>query len=117
MSSTFVKYMAEGAKRQNAKPTSKKSPISKEALTACGSKHEHSDELPICRDISLALLLFAGFFHFSELAALTTGDSSISDNHLTLKVSQSKTDQYCKGNEVVLSRSGKVTCPVSNLER
>ena len=46
MSSTFVKNMVEGAKRQNAKPTSKKSPISKEALTAFCSKHENSDELP-----------------------------------------------------------------------
>ena len=26
-------------------------------------------------------------------------------------------DQYRKGNEVVISRSGKVTCPMSNLER
>ena len=32
-------------------------------------------------------------------------------------MSQSKTDQYRKGNEVVISRSGEVTCPVSNLER
>ena len=37
MSSTFVKNMVEGAKRQNAKPTSKKSPISKvsELLVWC----------------------------------------------------------------------------------
>ena len=47
MSSTFVKNMVEGAKRQNAKPTSKKSPILKEAFTACCIKYEHSDELPI----------------------------------------------------------------------
>ncbi|CAH3174143.1 unnamed protein product, partial [Porites lobata] len=117
MSSTFVKNMVEGAKRQNAKPTSKKSPISKEALTECCIKHAHSDELPIRRDISMALLLFAGFFRFSELANLTTGDISIIDTHLTIKVSHSKTDQYRKGNEMVISRSGKVTCPVSNLER
>jgi len=117
MSSTFLKNMVEGAKRQNAKPTSKKSPISREALTAFCSKHENSDELPIRRDISMALLLFAGFFRFSELAALTIGDISISDTHLTIKVSQSKTNQYRKGNEVVISRSDKVTCPVSNLER
>ena len=118
MSSTFVKNMVEGAKRQNAKPTSKKSPISKEALTACCIKHEHSDELLIRRDISMALLLFSGFFRFSELANLTIGDISIIDTHLTIRVSYSKTDQYRKGNEVVISRSGKVTCcPVSNLER
>ena len=65
----------------------------------------------------MALLLFAGFFRFSELASLTIRDISISDTHLTINVSQSKTDQYRKGNEVVISRSGKVTCPVSNLER
>ena len=117
MSSTFVINMAEGDKRQNAKPTSKKSPISKEALTVCCSKHEHSDELPIRRDISVALLLFAGFFRFSELAALTIGDISISDTHLTIKVSQSKNHQYRKGNEMVISRSGKVTCSFPNLER
>ena len=35
MSSTFVKNMVKGAKRQNTKPATKKSPISKEALTAC----------------------------------------------------------------------------------
>ena len=38
------------------------------------------------------LLLFVGFFRFSELASLTIGDVSISDTHLTNKVSQSKTD-------------------------
>ena len=112
MSSTFLKNMVEGGKRQNAKPTSKKSLISKEALTAFCRKHENSDELPIRRDISMALLLFAGFFRFSELPALTIGDISITDTRLTIKVSQSKTDQYRKGNEVVISKSDKVTYPV-----
>ena len=112
MSSTFVKNMVEGAKRQNTKPTSKKSPFSKEALTVCCSKYEHSNELPIQRDIFMALLLFAGFFRFSERAALNIGDISISDTHSTIKVSQSTTDQYHKGNEVAISRSGKVTCRV-----
>ena len=117
MNSVFVKNIVVGAKRQNAKPTSKKSPISKEALTACCTKYERSNELTLRRDISMALLLFAWFFRFSELASLTIRDISISGTHLTIKVSQSKTDQYRKGNEVVISRSGKVTCPVSNLER
>ena len=117
MSSTFVKNMVEVAKCQNTKPTSKKSPISKEALTVCCSKYEHCDELPIQRDIFMALLSFVGFFRFSELTALNIGDIAISDTRLTIKVSQSTTNQHHKGNEVAISRSGKVTCPVSNLER
>ena len=117
MASPFVRNVVEGAKCQNAKPVTKKSPISPEALTACCNEYEHSRELPIRRDISMALLLFAGFFRFKELAALEIQDISISETHLTVKVTKSKTDQYRKGNEVVISRSGKVSCPVLNLER
>ena len=111
--SPFVRNVVERAKRQNAKPVAKKSPISPEALTACCAEYEHSRELPIHRDISMALL----FFRFNELAALAIQDISISETHLTVKVTKSKTDQHQKGNEVVISRSGKVSCPVLNLER
>lgn len=47
-----------------------KTPSSKEVLTACCEKYATCHELPIRRDISIALLLFAGFFRFSELAGL-----------------------------------------------
>jgi len=117
MVSPFVRNVGERAKRQNAKPVTKKSPISPEALTACCAEYEHSRKLPIRRDISMALLLFAGFFRFNELAALAIQDISISETHLTVKVTKSKTDQYRKGNEVVIGRSGKVSCPFHNLER
>ena len=113
----FIKNIVEGAKRENAKPVVKKTPISREALTACCEKFAASDKLLIRRDISMALLLFAGFFRFSELAALTTKDITICNTHLTVRVTHSKTDQYRKGDEFVISRSDKVTCPVMNLEK
>ena len=109
--------VVEGVKRDNAKPVVKKTPISKDVLTACCEKYATCNELPIRRDISIALLLFAGFFRFSELAGLTIKDIAISDSHLTIQVTGSKTDQYRKGDEVVITRSGKVTCPVVNLEK
>ena len=117
MNSPFVKTVVEGAKRENAKPVVKKTPISQDALTACCNKYATSTALPIRRDISIALLLFAGFFRFNELACLTIHDIAISDSHLTIQVTKSKTDQYRKGDEVVIARSGKVTCPVMNLEK
>ena len=57
------------------------------------------------------------FVRFSELAGLTIKDIAISDSHLTLQVTRSKTYQYRKGDEVVIARSGKVTRPVVNLEK
>ena len=92
-------------------------PISKDVLMACCEKYATCNELPIRRDISIALLLFAGFFRFSELAGLTIKDIAISDSHLTIQVTRSKTDQYRKGDEVVIAWSDKVTCPVVNLEK
>ena len=117
MSNLFVKNIVEGAKRQNAKPVVKKDPITKEALLACCNKYEHCNDLPVRRNIAMALLLFAGFFRFSEISALTVQDVTIDPTHLVIRVTQSKTDQYRKGDEVVISRSDKVTCPVKNLER
>ena len=107
-----TKTVVEGAKRTNAKPIVKKTPISKDVLKACCEKYATCNELPIRRNISVALLLFAG-----ELAGLTIKDIAISDSHLTIQATRSKTDQYRKGDEVVITRSDKVTCPVVNLER
>ena len=117
MTNPFVRTVVEGAKRENAKPVVKKTPISKDALKACCKKYATCNELPIRRDISVALLLFAGFFRFSELAGLTIKDTAISDSHLTIQVTRSKTDQYRKCDEGVITWSNKVTCPVVNLEK
>ena len=97
MTNPFVKTVVEGVKRENVKPVVKKTPISKDVLTACCEKYTTCNKLPIRRDISIALLLFAGFFRFSELAGLTIKDIAISNSHLTIQVTRSKTDQSRKG--------------------
>ena len=63
------------------------------------------------------IVVICGFFRVSELAGLTIKDIAISGSHLTIQVTRSKTDQYRKGDEVVIARSDKVTCPVLNLEK
>ena len=117
MTNPLIKTVVEGSKGENPKPVAKKMPISKDVLMACCKKYATCNELPIQRDISIALLLFVGFFRFSELAGLTIKDIAISDSHLTIQVTRSKTDQYRKGDEVVIARLDKVTCPVVNLEK
>ena len=65
----------------------------------------------------MSLLLYAGFFRLGEISSLQVKDVVISDSHLTIQVTQSKTDRYRKGKEVVNSRPGNVTCPIADLER
>ena len=70
LSNPFIKTVVEGAKRENAKPVVNKTPISMDVLTACCEKYAASNKLPIRRDISIALLLFAGFFGSASLHLL-----------------------------------------------
>ena len=117
MGNTFLKSLIEGAKREHAKPVSKKAPVSSDALEECCLAHQSCDTLLVRRDISMALLMFSGFLRYSEIAQLNIRDVTIFDSHLSLTIRKSKIDQYRKGNEVVIDRSKKVTCPVHNLER
>jgi len=56
------------------------------------------------------LVAFAGFLRFSELIALKTTDIS---DAMVIKISYSKSGQLRKGDEVIITRSGKATCPVT----
>ena len=61
------------------------------------------------------LVAFAGFLRFSELIQLKTSDISIREDAMVIKIPHSKTDQLRKGDEVIIARSGKATCPVTYL--
>jgi hypothetical protein len=61
MHNSFIKSILEGAKRQYSKPTNRKEPISLDVLVSLCSKYQHSSNVLEIRDITMALLLFAGF--------------------------------------------------------
>ena len=64
---------------------------------------------------TICLILFAGFLWFNELANIWPCDLEIREDHLTIQIPCSKTDQLCQGNEVVVARTGYETCPVAML--
>lgn len=57
----------------------------------------------------MPLLLFAGFLRYTKIAHLKIKNVAIHDTHLQLTIRKSKTDQYSKGNEIVIYKSGKIT--------
>ena len=63
----------------------------------------------------MCLLSFAGFLRYNELSSLRCKDITIHDSHIDIFIYKSKTDQYRDGNNVVIARWSKVTCPVGNL--
>ena len=53
---------------------------------------------------------------FRELIEIRTDDISLKDNAMVIKIPHSKTNQFRRGDEVIIARSGKETCPVTYLE-
>lgn len=68
------------------------------------------------RTLAMALIAYAGFLRFSELAALQIKHLSFYPSHLVISIKSSKTDVYRQGNSVIIARSFLPTCPVTMLE-
>ena len=90
MESKFLQNLVEGAKREHAKPVSKKTPVTNKALEACSIKCQGCNTLTVRRDISMSLQLFAGFLRYNELAHLRVNDVVICDTHLQLTLGRAK---------------------------
>ena len=116
MASPIVRATLEGLQRMLAKPVVKKVPVTVEILERMVEDSEQSGTLSDLRLITACLLSFAGFLRFSELIHIRPCDISVREDAIVLKLPCSKTDQLRRGDEVIVARSGKATCPVTKLE-
>ena len=64
---------------------------------------------------ALCLMSFAGFLRFDELANIWPCDLDIREDHLTIQIPCSKTDQLSQVNEAVVAKTGSKTCPMAIL--
>ena len=85
-----------------------------EIVNKYGNKNSNLSELRIA---CMSLLSYAGFLRFSELANLKRSNITIYSDHVKLVLEQSKTDVYREGRDVVISKTGNITCPVNMLIR
>ena len=63
------------------------------------------------RFMAMALLAFAGFLRFDELANLKLNDLALHGTHFELFIESSKTDQCREGAFVPIVKSGTDLCP------
>ena len=113
----YVNNLLESAKRSASKPVNKKDPVSAEMLIELCSKHEHSVDLLIIRNLSMILLGFSGFLRYNEIASLRCNDVIFHEDFFCLKIRKSKTDQYRLGNELVISKGHTAACPFNMLKK
>jgi integrase len=113
----IVKLMLDAAKRIASKPREKKDVVDNFMLQELCEKYENSQDTIEIRDLCMIMLGFAGFLRYNEISNLRCNDIVFHDNHISLRIRSSKTDQYREGREVVIANGKTCACPVSLLRR
>lgn len=114
----WLKLCLQGCIRKVSTPIVKKEPITIEILQNLVTRFASENCcLGDLRLVTLFVLAFAGFFRINEVLQLKRSDIHVFDAYCTAHISKSKTDTLRQGNEVLLARTNRVTCPVSLLER
>lgn len=116
--SDLVISVKEGAHRMRGHSVHKKEPITPDILkNICILYGNNQSNLKNLRLACMCVLSYAGFLRYSELANLKMNNISFCSDHVKLFLEGSKTDVYREGKDVVISKTGNVTCPVDMLKR
>jgi integrase len=112
----LVKMVVVGLQRELAKPKKRKEPVTLDILKRMIDSAGSNPTLSECRLLAIVFLAFSAFLRFDEISKVRCCDIQFHQEHMTVKILSSKTDQYREGDEVVVSRGGSDLCPVRRLE-
>ena len=116
ITTTIVKATLEGLQRKLAKLVQKKEPVTAEMLGKMVEDAKMSGSLSDLCLTTACLLVFPGFLKFDEVIQIRPCKQAVQEDYLVLHLLSNKTDQWWKGDEVYISRTGKPTGPVAMLE-
>lgn len=114
---SFVTNLLESAKRAQTKHINKKEPVTLDMLKTLCLKYSDSQDVVVVRDLCMILLGFAAFLRFDELSNIRCKDLSFHNEHFSLLIRKSKTDQYRYGDKIVVSKGISAACPYAMLSR
>ena len=113
----FVKSMLETAKRLKSQPVKRKDVVNSDMLVALCDQHTYSTSLTDIRDLAMILTCYTGFLRFDETSKLRCNDVVFYDDHFTLNIRSSKTDQFRSGNKVMIAKGHTSACVYLMLNR
>ena len=110
--------VCRGIRRQQNTPERKRLPITIDILKALKSQLRLSNYTAGEQHMlwSAFTLSFYGFLRASECLSLTWSEITIDDNHVTIKLHQSKTDIFRRGQSIHIYSTDSSTCPVRALK-
>ena len=112
----WVSAALHGLQRKHAKPVTKKKPFTIGMLRAIVEEARRTNFLSDLRLATACLLAYSAFLRFDELSRIRPADISFFEGWISIKINKSKTDQLCRGDQVVVARGDSRLCPVAMLE-
>ena len=113
---SYVKCLLETSKRCNTLPKVKKECVSASDIKGLFELYKDSKDPIVVRDLAMIILCFSVFLRYDEVSHLCCKDILFHEDHVQIKITQSKTDQYRKGDTIVLSKLVSTTCPYKMLK-
>ena len=113
----FVKSMREAAKRLRSQPVKRKDVVTSDMLVALCDQHANNTNLTDIRDLAMILTCYTGFLRFDEISKLKCNDIIFYNDHFTINIRSSKTDQFRSGNKVLVAKGNTPACAYSMLNR
>ena len=111
-----VKDLLSTSNRRPGKPCLKKDVIETSYIISLFSKYTACTDPYIVRDLTMIIVCFTGFLRYDELSNICN-EVIFCDDHVKIRISKSKTDQFRDGKEVLLSKLNSVSCPFDLLQR
>ena len=106
-------HLRDGAIRIASRPTEhRKEPLEVSHLQKLASFTNFNDLIQV-RILLMFVLSFSGFLRSSEVRMLRCKNITFYDNHVTLCIESSKTDQLREGQNIPIAESGSSLCPYS----
>ena len=114
----FVTNLLESAKRTRSMNVTKKDVVTSDMLVElCSSDAENNSDILHVRDLAMILIAYSGFLRYDELRNLKCCNVKFFEEHISLKIESSKTDQYRSGNEVLIAKGESEACPYNMLQK
>ncbi len=113
----FVTNLVEAAKRRNVRKIVKKDILSTEQIVSLCDKYHDSQNILVLRDLAIIVLCFSGFLRFEEAISLRCKDIKFHEHYMSVFLFKSKTDQYRKGDNIVIHKGNTNACPMKILSR
>ena len=110
-----VQALKEAAKRTLSNPVRKKEPLTPRDMKKLAEKLRNKS-LPDLRTLTVGILSYAGFLRFDEVSTIRSELITFYISYVKLFIPQSKTDQHCIGDYVLIAKTRSSTCPVNILK-